>query len=339
VKAARGGLTLADVGEWSTYDCGHDVVARSAALADGSEDVLAAVYGPGSNDPTLFGWRVWAPGSPAHLPLASGPETGALGRAAADAALARLLAPSPAWSAEVEAEAGGEARREAHAYNPSPDDGPDLLSGCSRDDCYAERAKLSAALPCPVPYLIAALLDGDDLVTGLEAEDLKPAREWLTGVLGERDRFKMDATRRRALIQYADKRIADLTAERDRALASAERATAAAEEAAALVAQAQDKTERALTAGEAIAARLAAAEERAAKAEGALESLRSFDLDRLVLLAIWCDQHDQRFPTEMADEVAAASRAGKAAPPDAYAQDDLRALVRALRAALRGSRP
>jgi hypothetical protein len=107
VKAARGGLTLADVGEWSTYDCGHDVVARSAALADGSEDVLAAVYGPGSNDPTLFGWRVWAPGSPAHLPLASGPETGALGRAAADAALARMLGAGPAWSAEVEAEAGG----------------------------------------------------------------------------------------------------------------------------------------------------------------------------------------------------------------------------------------
>jgi hypothetical protein len=106
VKAARGGLTLADVGEWSTYDCGHDVVARSAALADGSEDVLAAVYGPGSNDPTLFGWRVWAPGSPAHLPLASGPETGAEGRAAADAALARMLGAGPACSAEVEAEAG-----------------------------------------------------------------------------------------------------------------------------------------------------------------------------------------------------------------------------------------
>jgi hypothetical protein len=56
-----------------------------------------------------------------------------------------------------------------------------------------------------------------------------------------------------------------------------------------------------------------------------------FNLDRMVALAIWCDQIDGRPLRETDDEIVAAKEAAAEAPQDSFAQDDLRALVAFLR--------
>jgi hypothetical protein len=246
-----------------------------------------------------WGWAVRL--DPRERPVASGPETGQAGRAKADEALARMLGGAgPAWSAEVEAEAGGAAK---------PDKIVRDLSGPTRPwfawvSDYADEgmAAYDAATREDALRLAAIDLPDDDLtVRPVTAADV-------TGLQEEIGKLMPEVAPLRAALAAAE--------ERDEARDAASRAVAAAEEAAALVAQAQDKAERALTAGEAIASRLAAAvktiaeyrdarkweaealasknqrieslegslaaaEERAAKAEGALADVRA-DAERTI---------------------------------------------------------
>jgi hypothetical protein len=99
-----------------------------------------------------WGWAVRL--DPRERPLASGPETGQAGRAKADEALARMLGGAgPAWSAEVEAEAGhSTAFREmvlrAVESKATPEDVAAMWSGeafRAREDVESLRARLAAA--------------------------------------------------------------------------------------------------------------------------------------------------------------------------------------------------
>jgi hypothetical protein len=142
-----GAVTLADVGPWVAVGGGES---RTATLPDGFLDCIATLG--------HFGWVVYHPNSTRVFD--DGDETGATGRALADAALARMLGEPGVPVLRVTPR---EAEALAWSLTSSPPEPAEVPGGatahgwladgyCKTEGCFAHENKASAALGCPVSW-------------------------------------------------------------------------------------------------------------------------------------------------------------------------------------------